>query len=199
MDSTTEPRYVVFDCETTGLDPAKDGILTIGAVAVRDGEIRLDDEFDAILTDWRMTSAVLVHGITPAEAASGESEEQAVNKFLDYVGDAVLVGHHVGFDQKIVAHAARRLGRDLANPALDTMRIALALEERGAFEGREIRGFDLDNLGTLFDVEPHDRHTASGDAFITAQVFIRLERMARKAGIDLAGLIEQDDEESGQH
>jgi DNA polymerase-3 subunit epsilon len=198
MDSTAEPRYVVFDCETTGLDPAKDGILTIGAVAVRDGEIRLDDEFDAILTDWRMTSAVLVHGITPAEAASGESEEQAVNKFLDYVGDAVLVGHHVGFDQKIVAHAARRLGRDLANPALDTMRIALALEERGAFEGREIRGFDLDNLGTLFDVEPHDRHTASGDAFITAQIFIRLERMARKAGIDLAGLIEQDDEESGQ-
>jgi DNA polymerase-3 subunit epsilon len=188
---------VVFDCETTGLDPAKDGILTIGAVAVRGGEICLDDEFDAILSDWRMTSAVLVHGITPAEAASGESEEQAVNKFLDYVGDAVLVGHHVGFDQKIVAHAARRLGRDLPNPALDTMRIALALEERGAFEGREIRGFDLDNLGTLFDVDPHDRHTASGDAFITAQIFIRLERMARKAGIDLATLIERDEEETG--
>jgi DNA polymerase-3 subunit epsilon len=199
MDSKADPRYVVFDCETTGLDPAKDGILTIGAVAVRGGEICLDDEFDAILSDWRMTSAVLVHGITQAEAATGETEEQAVNKFLDYVGDAVLVGHHVGFDQKIVAHAAQRLGRDLANPALDTMRIALALEERGAFEGREIRGFDLDNLGTLFDVEPHDRHTASGDAFITAQIFIRLERMADKAGIDLADLIEREDEESGQH
>jgi DNA polymerase-3 subunit epsilon len=145
------------------------------------------------LTDWRMTSAVLVHGITPAEAARGESEEQAVPKFLDYVGDAVLVGHHVGFDQKIVAHAAQRLGRELPNPALDTMRIALALEERGAFEGREIRGFDLDNLGALFDVEPHDRHTASGDAFITAQIFIRLERMARKAGIDLAELRERDE------
>jgi DNA polymerase-3 subunit epsilon len=77
------------------------------------------------------------------------------------------------------------------------MRIALALEGRGAFEGREIRGFDLDNLGTLFDVEPHDRHTASGDAFITAQIFIRLERMARKAGIDLATLIERDEEETG--
>ncbi len=193
MDSSADPRYVVFDCETTGLDPAKDGILTIGAVAVRQGEICLDDEFDAMLTDWRMTSAVLVHAITPAEAADGEPEEQAVRNFLDYVGDAVLVGHHVGFDQKIVARAARRLGRDLPNPALDTMRIAVALEERGVFEGREIRGFDLDNLGALFDVEPHDRHTASGDAFITAQIFIRLERMARKAGIDLAELRERDE------
>ena len=90
MDSKADPRYVVFDCETTGLDPAKDGILTIGAVAVRCGEICLDDEFDAILSDWRMTSAVLVHGIIQAEAATGETEEQAVNKFLDYVGDAVL-------------------------------------------------------------------------------------------------------------
>ena len=197
MDSKPNPRYVVFDCETTGLDPSKDGILTIGAVAVRGGEICLDDEFDAILSDWRMTSAVLVHGITAAEAASGESEEQAVNRFLDYVGDAVLVGHHVGFDQKIVAHAARRLGRDLPNPALDTMRIALALEERGAFEGREIRGFDLDNLGALFDVDPHDRHTASGDAFITAQIFIRLERMVRKASIDLADLIERVEDPAG--
>ena len=51
MDSKADPRYVVFDCETTGLDPSKDGILTIGAVAVRGGEICLDDEFDAILSD----------------------------------------------------------------------------------------------------------------------------------------------------
>ena len=99
-------------------------------------------------------------------------------------------------DHGFVAGFADYPSRDF-DPALDTMRIALALEERGAFEGREIRGFDLDNLGALFDVEPHDRHTASGDAFITAQIFIRLERMARKAGIDLATLIEQDGEETG--
>lgn len=183
-------RFVVFDCETTGLDTAKDGILSIGAVAVCGGEIVLEDEFDVLVNEWRLTSAVLVHGITAREAAGGLPEERAVGAFLEYAGDAVLVGHHVGFDKAIVAAAARRMGRDFTNSALDTMRIALALEERGAFEGRGLHGFELDSLCALFGVEPHDRHTASGDAFLTAQVFVRLERIARGLGLDLNGLVE---------
>ncbi len=192
MDSAVD-RFVVFDCETTGLDPDKDGILTIGAVAARGGEILLDDSFDVMINDWEMTPAVLVHGITAADAAGGLAEGEAVGAFLDYLGGSTLVGHHVGFDKRIVANAARKLGRAVNNPALDTMRIALALEEKGAFKGREIRGFELDGLCSLFGVEPHDRHMASGDAFLTAQVFIRLERIARKAGIDLAELAEKDE------
>lgn len=188
MDSKSR-SFVVFDCETTGLDPAKDGILTIGAVAITDGEIALDDVYDVTVNDWRMTPAVLVHGITPAEAAEGMAAAEAVGGFLDYLGDRVLVGHHVGFDKTIVALAAKRIGRTLENPALDTMQIALALEERGAFAGREIRSFELEALCAMFDVEPHDRHTAAGDAFITAQVFVRLGRMAAAAGLDLEGLL----------
>ncbi len=188
MDSKTE-RFVVFDCETTGLDPATDGILTIGAVATCGGEILLGDAFEILVNDWRMTPAVLVHGITPAEAAAGVSEEEAVTAFLDYVGDAVLVGHHVGFDKEIVTHAARRIGRTLENPALDTMDIALALDKRQAFGGRSVDGFSLDALCAAFDVEPHDRHTAAGDAFLTAQVFVQLERLARRAHLDLASLL----------
>jgi len=175
-------RYVVFDCETTGLDPAKDGILSIGAVPVEDGEIVVGDAFEAVLNDWRLTPAVLVHGITPGEAARGLSEVEAVGAFLDYVGDAVLVGHHVGFDRSIVAHAAERLGRTFANPAIDTMR--LALEERGVFGEQGPKGFELDALCALFGVEPHDRHTAPGDAFLTARVFVRLRRLALRAGLE---------------
>jgi DNA polymerase-3 subunit epsilon len=185
-------RFVVFDCETTGLDPAKDGILSIGAVAVSGGEIVLEDAFDVLVSEWRLTSAVLVHGITAREAAEGLPEDRAVGAFLEYVGGAVLVGHHVGFDKAIVAAAAGRMGRGFGNPALDTMRIALALEERGAFGDAGPKGFELDSLCVLFGVQPHDRHTASGDAFLTAQVFIRLERMARRHGLDLATLVEAD-------
>jgi len=42
-------RFVVLDSETTGFSPVLDRILTIGAVVVQDGEIRLDDSFDALL------------------------------------------------------------------------------------------------------------------------------------------------------
>jgi DNA polymerase-3 subunit epsilon len=63
------------------------------------------------------------------------------------------------------------------------MELALHVEKDGAFGGREeIRSFSLDALCEVFGVIPHDRHTASGDAFITAQVFLRLLRLARRCG-----------------
>ena len=63
------------------------------------------------------------------------------------------------------------------------MDLTLHLERDGAFAGRPaIRHFTLDALCDLFGVIPHDRHTAGGDAFITAQVFLRLLRLATRFG-----------------
>ncbi len=63
------------------------------------------------------------------------------------------------------------------------MDLTLHLERDGAFAGRPpIRHFTLDALCDMFGVIPHDRHTASGDAFITAQVFLRLVRLAARFG-----------------
>ena len=56
-------------------------------------------------------------------------------------------------------------------------------------ENTRIEGFSLDHLCQRFGVVPHDRHTAAGDAFITAQVFQRLLRLARKAGRDTLGAL----------
>jgi DNA polymerase-3 subunit epsilon len=63
------------------------------------------------------------------------------------------------------------------------MDLTLHLERDGAFAGRPaIRHFTLDALCDLFGVVPHDRHTAEGDAFMTAQVFLRLVRLASRFG-----------------
>jgi len=184
-------RFVAFDCETTGTDPEKDAIITIGAVAIRDGEIILGDSFEALLQVPFATPAVVVHGITPTETAKGMIAEKAIPRFLDYVGDAVLVGHHVGFDKRIVDRVARKhVSRSLENPALDTMRMALALEEAGQFRDQPIERFDLDSLCRRFQVVPHDRHTASGDAYITAQIFLQLRRLCQKAGLRWEDLLE---------
>jgi DNA polymerase-3 subunit epsilon len=77
----------------------------------------------------------------------------------------------------------RHWGARLLNRSLDTMDLTLHLERDGAFAGRPpIRHFTLDALCTMFGVIPHDRHTATGDAFITAQVFLRLLRLSAKTG-----------------
>jgi len=80
-------RFVVLDTETTGLDPRRDRIITIGAVAVVDGEILLDDSFEVLLRMAYNNSSVTVHGITRDEAAAGMEEREALRLFLDYLGD----------------------------------------------------------------------------------------------------------------
>ena len=175
-------RFVVLDSETTGLNPHTDRIVTIGAVAVQDGEILIEDSFSALLTVDRNTPAVTVHGITRDQSVDGLAEPQAMALFLDYVKDGVIVGHHIGHDIATFDAACRRhWGMTLQNRSLDTMDLTLHLERDGAFAGRPtIRRFTLDALCEMFGVVPHDRHTATGDAFITAQVFLRLVRLASK-------------------
>ena len=105
----------------------------------------------------------------------------------------MIVGHHIGHDiSTIDAALERHWGITLANRSLDTMDLTLHLESDGAFAGRPpIRQFTLDGLCALFGVIPHDRHTASGDAFITAQVFLRLERLAKRFGRGSLGRISE--------
>jgi DNA polymerase-3 subunit epsilon len=179
-----EVRFVVLDSETTGLDPRTDRLITIGAVSVRDEQILLDDVFEEMMKIAYNSSAVTVHGITRDEASKGVDEPEAVLDFLDYLKDGVIVGHHIGHDVEMLNRACERhFGMKLLNRSLDTMDLALYLKDDGVFaEGVNFGGFTLDALCTAFEIEPWDRHTAGGDAFITALVFQRLLRLARKAG-----------------
>src|SRR5688572_10901324 len=130
-------RFVVLDSETTGLDPRTDRLITIGAVAVRAGEILLDDSFDALIRVEENTSAVAVHGVTRDESRAGIEEPEALERFLDYVRDGVIVGHHIGHDiATFDAGYERHWGTRLLNHSMDTMDLTLHLEQDGAFAGR---------------------------------------------------------------
>lgn len=186
-------RFVVLDSETTGLDPRKDRIITIGAVVVQDHEIRLDDSFDALIKVDVNTSAVTVHGITREESSRGLEEPEAIEQFLAYLKDGVIVGHHIAHDVTCFNVAyERHFGFEMRNLSLDTMALTLHLERDGAFAGEEaFSQFSLDALCERFGVVPHDRHTAPGDAFLTAQVFLRLLRLAARQGRTTLGQVAQ--------
>lgn len=175
-------RFVVLDSETTGLDPRKDRLITIGAIAVINGEILLEDSYEALLKVDYNTSAITVHGVTREESREGLEEPEALEQFLDYLKDGVIVGHHIGHDvDTFNAGYERHWGFKLSNLSLDTMALALVLEQDGAFAQYEnFRNFSLDALCERFGVIPHDRHTAPGDAFMTAQVFLRLLNLAAR-------------------
>jgi DNA polymerase-3 subunit epsilon len=177
-------RFVVLDCETTGLNPRHDRIVSIGAIAVCDAQILLADGFEALLRVTHNTAATLVHGITRAEARGGMDERDALLDLLGYLRDGVIVGHHIAHDLAMLGAAYRRhFELELHNRRLDTLGLTLHLERDGAFsEQRSLADTSLDALCQRFGVVPYDRHTAPGDAFLTAQIFLRLLRYARRCG-----------------
>lgn len=189
--SLDEIRFVSFDAETTSLDPLQAGVVALGAVALVGGDIQMDDSIELMVRQTYNSSAVTVHGITRQESLAGLEEEQAIAELLAFFQDAVIVGHHVAFDITLINHACGRLfDLELQNKAIDTAELSILLTRDGALP--ELTDYSLDSLLRVLGIEPHDRHTAAGDAFLTALAFQRLLRVARHVGrVTLAQLMEK--------
>lgn len=177
--------FVVFDTETTGLDTRADHMLSIGAVRLENWAIDLSTAFDCLVRQERRgggRESIPIHGILPVERPESLDEEEAVRAFLEYVGNSVLVGHHVLFDISMINEALRRMGLGrLKNRRLDTARLAIRLQ-RGPYQ-RPGQYPGLDQLCDQYGILPDDRHTAAGDAFLTALVFLKMLRQLKGRGI----------------
>lgn len=174
-------RLVVVDTETAGLDPARDALLAIGAVAV-DGEgVRVADSFEVTLRhDARPDPAnVVVHGLGRETLRAGVAPATALAAFAAYVADAPCIGFHCEFDRAALAHAATAAGTAPARGAwLDVAELARALEPDRYRKGA--RG--LDDWLAAFGVDTAARHTAAGDALATAELWLKLRALAARRG-----------------
>lgn len=189
----TQARYCVLDCETTGLDPQRHRIVSIGAVAVVEGQIDLGDTLEVLLRVRFNTAATLVHGITRSETRDALDEPDALAALLDYLGDGIIVGHHISHDLRMIDAALARHSDDrLLNRHLDTGELMQRLLADGAFSpDAELTDHSLDGLCRFFDILPYDRHTAPGDAFLTAAILLRLLRAADRSGRRALGALLQ--------
>ncbi|NLP57479.1 PolC-type DNA polymerase III [Lutibacter sp. B1] len=163
-------KFVVFDTETTGLDISKDRILSIGAVTVLNNTIDIAESFEIYVNQEEFTSkSVEIHGILKEGNLQKITEAEAIEKFIHFIGNSVLIAHHAAFDVEIINAALKRLNLPkLKNKYLDTGILYKKLE------GKKDNHFNLDVLCNEFNIPKHDRHTAAGDAFITAQLFFKI-------------------------
>jgi DNA polymerase III epsilon subunit family exonuclease len=164
--------YVAVDTETTGPDSARDGVVQIGAVRISGGKIVEDDTFARLVNPGRAIPAAAsrFHGITDDRVTDAPGIETVLAEFLDYAGDAVLVGHDLAVDLSFMNRIER-----IENPALDTMLLSI-----GAFDSR--RDHTLEALAGHFDEPVRDRHNAAADADLTARIFLRLLPELDRAG-----------------
>ena len=178
-------NFTVLDTETTGLNPARDFILSFGAVKISRMTIQVStavEWYPVSPKNGKATAAI--HGLLESKAPVPISD--FVPNLLSYLGDSILVGHHLGFDLEMLLKACNKFGlEDFPNPCIDTMNLAIRLEQgpnadRHQFKPEE---YSLDALCDRYGIEKDDRHTAAGDAFLTAQLLLKLLVVARNKGI----------------
>ncbi|GAB3828616.1 3'-5' exonuclease [Pontibacter rugosus] len=185
-------EFVVFDTETTGLDEKNDKVLAIGAVKVRQGQVLVQESFECVVRQEIAygNKSAEVHGLLRQELEQGVPELDALEAFLAFAGNAVLVGHHVAFDVEMVNGMMQRSGLEgrLYNKTLDTAQLAKRLERRQLSPDSYRRSdYTLDTLISKYNLPTESRHTASGDAFITAILLLKLLAQAQKRGIKKVG------------
>lgn len=168
-------RFVVFDTETTGFDIKNDRILSIGALALKNGVIAVNQSFE-VYVHQRLYHAknIAVHGILEEESSPKISELEAIQLSLAFIGNSVLVAHHAGFDRTMIDRALKRHGLPrLKNKFLDTSELyKRTLIASPLLQKQE--QYSLDELAEKYDIPTTDRHTALGDAYITAIAFLNI-------------------------
>jgi DNA polymerase-3 subunit epsilon len=182
-DSTAidEARFIVLDVETSGLDPRRDRLLSIGAVEVERMHVAPSEAFSVIVRNQYPSTRenVAVHGLTPTQQAAGEIPEEALVRFLEFVGKSPCVAFHAHFDRTVLGRALRsELGVRLSNPWIDVARLAPILVP----EARLVHG-GLDDWLAYFRLRAHTRHDAVHDAHATAEIFLILLARAGARGI----------------
>jgi len=186
----TDYRFVVFDTELTGLNKRKDEIISIGAVSIINLQIELSQTFHCYVRPKNIdpNAATLVHRITPEQLRHAPPMEEVLPEFLDFCGDALLVGHFVGIDMYFLGKATRKyLGGLVSNPSVDTMRLARGYKEAKCvdhFGGcDQSESFNLDDLSEEFNLPRFKPHDALEDALQTAYLFLFLAKKLKHGGV----------------
>lgn len=168
-------RWVAIDCETSGLDPARDRLLSVGAVAVREGRIEVDSSFHALVRQSIPSphANILIHGIGADAQLAGSPLPEVIARLAASVGDAVPLAFHAPFDEAVL----RRHGFTAPSRWIDLAALAAALFSQHK------RLTTLDEWLAVFGIPPGERHDALGDAFSTAQLLLVVLAEAKRQRI----------------
>lgn len=165
-------RYVVFTTETSGLNPEKDVILSIGSFAIIDNKVHIGDNFESVLLQYKyFHDNGLSNEFILESKMKKISEPEAIEEFVNYIGNAVLIGHHVDFDVDMINNGLVRLGCGrLKNEALD---IDVMYRKLVDINDKQ---FSLDELSEIFKLPKSYRNTPSEDAYTIALLFLKLKK-----------------------
>jgi DNA polymerase III subunit epsilon len=168
----------VFDTETTGLSPATDEIISIGAVRILNGRLLRQETFDRLVDPGRSISpaSMAVHGISSEMLAGQPTIDEVLPAFARFAADTVLVGHNLSFDMRFFELKEARTGVRLSQPVLDTLLLSALVHP-------DEEDHSLEAIAARLGVSVLGRHTALGDAILTGEIFLKQAPLLAAQGL----------------
>lgn len=180
FDEPPEDEIVVYDTETTGLNPKKDEILSIGAIKVKGDKILTSEKFELFVQPTKDISeeSIKIHQIRNIDLQNGCKPNEALDKFLHFIGSRPLVGYYLEFDVNMINKYLKPfLGIKLPNKQI---------EISGVYHDKKIKFIPEENIDLRFDVIMKDlglpifgKHDAINDAIMTAMMYVKLKNISK--------------------
>ncbi|MDQ1263983.1 MAG: polymerase subunit epsilon [Campylobacterota bacterium] len=174
-------EMVVIDTETTGLNPKKDEILSIGAVKIKENKIITSQTFEVFIKNTKDIDhkSIGLHGIRPCDLENAKSSDEAIIEFLEFVGSRTLVGYYLEFDVAMINRYIKpMLGITLPNKMIEVSEI---------YFDRTITLIPQGNIDLRFDtilkkcgVPNMGQHNSVNDAIMTAMIYLSLTFSKKK-------------------
>ncbi|MDS4042678.1 MAG: exonuclease domain-containing protein [Candidatus Competibacter sp.] len=175
--------YTVFDTETTGLNPsAGDEIISIGAVRIVNNRLLRNEIYEQLVDPKRPIAAIsqTVHGISNEMLRGRPAIDEVLPQFHAFSEDTVLVAHNAAFDMRFLQMKEESTGIRFTQPVLDTLLLSEVLHPNQESHA-------LETIAERLGIKVTDRHTALGDALVTAEVFARMIPLLMAQGIQTLG------------
>jgi DNA polymerase III subunit epsilon len=178
FDEECQDEYVSLDCETTGLNPRKDEILSIGAVIIKENKILMSKTLNIFVKpSGNVTEeSIKIHQIRPIDLENAVTPQEAIFELLEFIGNRPIVGYYIKFDVAMInKYTKQLLGIKLPNRTIEVS----SMYYRTRPKNSEYQFIDLkfDTIMKTLNIPELGKHDALNDAIMTSMMFLKLKDM----------------------
>ncbi|MCG3686376.1 3'-5' exonuclease [Aliarcobacter butzleri] len=177
FETPPQNEYVSLDCETTGLNPKKDEILSIGAVLIKDNKILMRKTFNIFLKPSKDINieSIKVHHLRQIDLENALEPEIAIYQLLDFIGSRPIVGYYIEFDMAIISKYTKKyLGIKLPNTPIEVS--SIYYDSRKSTSNYGFIDLKFDTIMKNLNIPVLGKHDALNDAIMTSMIFLKLKQ-----------------------
>ena len=179
FDEAPKDEYVCLDCETTGLNPRKDEILSIGAVIIKDNKVLMRKTLNIFVKPSQNVNveSIKIHHIRPIDLENAIEPQEAIYELLEFIGSRAIVGYYIKFDIAMISkYTKKMIGINLPNPSIEVSSMYYKTKKRSS--DYEFVDLKFDTIMKELDIPTLGKHDALNDAIMTSMIFLKVKGLS---------------------